>query len=649
MSRRSRMHSFLRWIGIVLGAFVGVLIVLVGIGIVFTPDYTRKMTPAGYPVSSMTYVVLDARTNVWISAWLPEDLSSDETVPTVIETSRYLEEWAPGWLYKVLQTYGLQPDLNYGSVEGFTTRGYAFVRIQSPGSCQSSGPRLAEYPPNEIDAMAAGIDWIVSQPWSNGRVGARGGSYSGTTAEVSCATRHPALRAVYAVAPDFDPYTVIRPGGLGSSEFIHTWAGMIRAMDQNDILSLAALLEDVEELSFWQKLFYRSLLRGLRRPTEDEDIGIFQQAIRDHRENAALYTYLEAIEYKDQTMPGFEYSVEDIAMYTYREAIETASVNTYTRAGWFDAEVAKGVLQKYLTFDSPQKVVIGPTGHQLSNIVDLFGDEGGAPGFDDAPDDICEDIYTYFDRYLKAGSEGKETRRILYFTYGVNEWKLTAVWPPEGIENETWYFADDNGLATERPQDREGSDRYTVDFTATTGEQNRWMAQMGNQVQYDDRREEDGKLLVYTSAPLEADLEMTGSPTVRLYVSSDHEDGAFYVYLEDVSPDGRVTYLTEGLLRAAHRREKDPAEAPFVPLGIYHSFREEDAVPLVPGEVAEIGVTLLPFSIVFRRGHAIRVTVAGFDGSMMYRCPLEGTPVITVERNAVYPSRLVLPVLSRDR
>ncbi|MFC1540126.1 CocE/NonD family hydrolase [Gemmatimonadota bacterium] len=649
MSRSRVFYSLLRRIGIGLGALVGVLAVLVLIGIGFAPDYTRKMTPAGFPVSSMTYVALDSQTNIWVSAWLPEELQPDETVPTIIETSRYLEEMDPGWLHKAMQTYRLQPDLNYGSVSAFTMRGYAFVRIQSPGSCQSSGPRLIEYPPNEVDAIAAALDWIVQQPWSNGRVGAWGGSYSGTTAEVSSATRHPALRAVYAVAPDFDPYTVIRPGGLGSSEFIHAWAGMIQAMDLNDINALIALSEGVEKLSFGQKLLYRSLLRGQRKPTDQGDIEIFHQAIRDHRENERLYTYLEEIEYKDQTMPGFEYSVEDVAMYNYREAIEEGAVSTYTRAGWLDAEVAKGVLQKYLTIDSPQKIVIGPTGHRLSNIVDLFGEEGRSPGFEGAPADICEDIYEYFERHLREGSEEREPRRILYFTYGVNEWNLTTTWPPEGVTNQTWYFASDNTLVSDNPRNREGSDHYTVDFTTTTGEQNRWMAQMGNPVHYGDRRSEDAMLLVYTSTPLEADLEMTGSPTVRFYVSSDHDDGAFYVYLEDVSPDGRVTYLTEGMLRAVHWKEKDPTQASFVPLGIYHTFREDDAVPLVPGEVTEIGITLLPFSTVFRAGHAIRVAIAGYDMSMAHRCPPEGTPVITVERNAAYPSRLILPVVTRER
>jgi putative CocE/NonD family hydrolase len=250
----------------------------------------------------------------------------------------------------------------------------------------------------------------------------------------------------------------------------------------------------------------------------------------------------------------------------------------------------------------------------------------------------------YFDRHLKEFSNGKEERRILYFTYGENEWHETAVWPPAGMTDSVWYFSSDNKLEPEAPRSSEGSDQYTVDFTATTGHRNRWMAQMGNIVDYADRRDEDATLLTYTSAPLERDLEMTGSPTVYLHVSSDHEDGAFHVYLEDVSPDGRVTYLTEGLLRAIHRKVRDPSEAPFVPLGIYHSYMRADAAPLVPGELAEIRITLLPMSAVFRRGHSVRVAIAGHDESMKDRCPRDGVPELRFERNARFPSRLVLPV-----
>lgn len=643
MSKKGSKYRFLIWTGRILGALLVLIAFFIIFGILFAPDYTEKKTPAGYPVNSSIYLPLDDLTSIWISVWLPERLQPGETVPAVMETSRYGFDLEPGWLYKAMMTYRLQKDMNYDSVERFLTDGYAFVRVQSPGSCQSSGPRLTEYPPNELDAMRVAIEWIVRQSWSNGRVGSQGGSYSGTTAEVCCATLHPAHRAVHSVAPDFDPYTVIRPGGLGSTEFIQAWTDMIRLMDEGDITGLFALFEGKEKLPLLERLLYKSFFSGLRRPKGD-DLAIFRRAIDDHRKNRDLYRFLERIEFKDQKMPGFPYSIDDVSMYRYRERIEQAQVNTYTRAGWIDAAVAEGALQKYLTFDTPQKLVIGPTGHSIENIVDLYGAEGSAPDFSGAPGDICEGMLDYFGRYLKDGSDQKEKRRILYFTYGANRWGETAVWPPEGIAESTWYLGADNGLEQKAPQGPEGGDRYIVDFTATTGDSNRWMAQMGNEVRYGDRRDEDAKLLTYTSAPLESDLEMTGSPAVYLYVSSSHEDGAFHVYLEDVAPDGRVTYLTEGLLRAIHRKVGNHSEAPYVPLGIYHSFLEADAAPLVAGEVAEIGITLLPFSTVFRKGHSIRVAVAGHDMSMKGRCPEEGVPELRVERNARHPSRLILPV-----
>ena len=106
-------------------------------------------------------------------------------------------------------------------------------------------------------------------------------------------------------------------------------------------------------------------------------------------------------------------------------------------------------------------------------------------------------------------------------------------------------------------------DAYTVDFTATTGRHNRWATNGGaGDVIYGDRAAEDEKLVTYTSAAMVGDVEITGHPIVTLYVSSTEPDGAFIVYLEDVAPDGRVSYITEGQLRALLRRVSVPTHFP---------------------------------------------------------------------------------------
>jgi hypothetical protein len=163
-------------------------------------------------------------------------------------------------------------------------------------------------------------------------------------------------------------------------------------------------------------------------------------------------------------------------------------------------------------------------------------------------------------------------------------------------------------------------------------------------VLYPDRAEADRRLLTYTSAPLEADMEITGYPVVMLYVTSTADDGAFFFYLEDVAPDGTVYYLTEGMLRAIHRKiSTDPP--PYVQLVPYHSFKRADVLPLVPGEMAEISFGLLPISALIRAGHRLRMAIAGADKDLFPRVPASGTPTITVQRSRVYASFIELPVM----
>ena len=98
MNTKTKKRALLKWTGRVLGALLALVILIVATGILFAPDYTRKKTPAGYAVNDMIYLPLDSLTSVWVSIWLPELLQPGETVPAVMETSRYGFELDPGWL-----------------------------------------------------------------------------------------------------------------------------------------------------------------------------------------------------------------------------------------------------------------------------------------------------------------------------------------------------------------------------------------------------------------------------------------------------------------------------------------------------------------------------------------------------------------------
>ncbi len=154
-------------------------------------------------------------------------------------------------------------------------------------------------------------------------------------------------------------------------------------------------------------------------------------------------------------------------------------------------------------------------------------------------------------------------------------------------------------------------------------------------------------MLCYTSAPLEADAEIAGSPVVALYVASTEPDGVLFVYLEEVDEGKVVTYLTEGLLRTIHRRiSAEPA--PYQLQVPYHSFKQSDTMPMVPGEMAVITFGLLPISALVRKGHRLRVAIAGHDKGTFPRIPAQGTPVLTIARGEQFGSCIDLPIVSDE-
>lgn len=251
----------------------------------------------------------------------------------------------------------------------------------------------------------------------------------------------------------------------------------------------------------------------------------------------------------------------------------------------------------------------------------------------------------FFDRVLRNATPEIVDSSIQYYTMGEGQWHTTRTWPPAGFSAERLYFEEGNTLAATRPLAASASDSYAVDFTASSGKQNRWDTGLGGgDVVYPDRADEGKKLLVYTSSPLETDLEITGSPVLSVEMSSTMSDGALHAYLEDVSPEGRVTYVDEGIFRMIDRKEVDPKSLPYEPLDPAHSFLRKDAEPLTPGETVRISFALNPTSVLLRKGHRTRVALAGADTSLFQHYPAEGTPTLTVRREAQRASFIELPV-----
>src|SRR4030095_14424437 len=137
------------------------------------------------------------------------------------------------------------------------------------------------------------------------------------------------------------------------------------------------------------------------------------------------------------------------------------------------------------------------------------------------------------------------------------------------------------------------------------------------------------RLRVYTSAPLPEAVEVTGHPIVRLMVATSTPDAAVFAYLEDVDEHGHVSYVTEGALRALHRKTRPSRRGATRPVP-QRSFARVHARPLNPAVPVELAFDLLPTSWLFLKGHAVRLAVAAADADYFAQVPAGGLPMLDV-------------------
>jgi uncharacterized protein len=567
------------------------------------------------PTNDARYVSMPDGVRIAIDIWLPAKRTG--RIPTLVRSTRY-------WRAIGLSDPSLT-DANAEEAGAVTAASYALVLVDVRGSGASFGTWPHPWSRTEVGDLGRVVDWIVRQPWSNGRVGSYGISYEGNTAELLGSTGRNAVRAVAPRFDDYEPYAGIAyPGGIFTDRFVRTWNDANQLLDVNDARGLG----------------FPSTVTGVKPVDGPRGRALLREAVSQHGRNGDTYQLGKRVVYRDD--PFGSSRIAQWSPSTYVGRLGRSGVAVQAWASWLDAGTADGALSRYVSARNPQSVLIGAWSHGAGYDSDPFKPQATPV----EPDQLAQfrSMLGFFDRYLKRSGASGPSRQIRYYTLGAGDWHTTTVWPPRGIARQSWYLGPNNVLIPEKSQATTGADRYRVDFTATTGTRNRWHTQAGGaDVVYGNRADEDRKLLTYTSTPLPANLEVTGHPVVTLRVQSTAADGAFFVYLEDVAPDGRVTYVTEGQLRALHRKVSK-RRPPYRVFGPYHSFERADGKQLVPGQTAELRFALLPTSALLKKGHRIRVAIAGADSDTFAQIPARGNPVVTVLRSARDPSRIELPV-----
>jgi predicted acyl esterase len=311
--------------------------------------------------------------------------------------------------------------------------------------------------------------------------------------------------------------------------------------------------------------------------------------------------------------------------------------------GWYDIFV-QGTINSFVEIQrkgGPNArgkcfLIIAPTAHGKFTEDIVYRDAAKSPINMAAPMNILDDWVG------KPSKDVKELKPVHYYVMGDcsdpdapgNFWRSADSWPPPSTPTR-FYFHADQSLHADAPK---GDDKQTYKYdpgnpVPTRGGQNLLISKGPM-----DQRPVESRpdVLLFTSATLMEPLEVTGRITARLYISSDCPDTDFTVKLSDVHPDGRSLLVTDGIRRASLRKSYEKHE------------------PLVAGEVYELEVDLWSTSLIFNKGHRIRVAVSSSNAPRFEPNPNTGDPhpvpgKTRIATNTLYlsqkfPSHIVLPV-----
>lgn len=213
------------------------IIILIGVSVFVVASLMPVKDQTG-AINRSCYVAMKDGTRIAVRYSLPADLKAGEKIPAVIETTRYVTENQRSFILKALLNLKIAKEVSDGVKEAFINSKYAFVKVDARGSGSSFGAMTMEFSREQIDDMGQVIDWIASQSWSNGKVGAYGISYSGNTAELAAA-KHPALQAAALLYSDFDVFSQsVAPGGIPNDYLVTNWYNEIARMDSNNTKNL---------------------------------------------------------------------------------------------------------------------------------------------------------------------------------------------------------------------------------------------------------------------------------------------------------------------------------------------------------------------------------------------------------------------------
>ncbi|WP_270887981.1 CocE/NonD family hydrolase [Pedococcus sp. 5OH_020] len=262
---------------------------------------------------------------------------------------------------------------------------------------------------------------------------------------------------------------------------------------------------------------------------------------------------------------------------------ENVTVPSLHLAGWYDLFLQPTIDNYSAAVQrTPAKLVVGPWNHfgQTSLQGDInFGLAGDGYAID-YETSILDLTFDWLHSWLVEGKAPQDEPPVKIYVMGANEWRSEPEWPLSRAVDTRFFLAGDSDLASE--------DELPASNLRFTYDPENPVPTVGGAMPHPqpgslDQRlvEERADVLVFTTDPLTEDIEVTGRVTATLTAATDGPTTDWVVRLCDVHPDGGSFNVVDGISR----------------------------VQTIPGEATTVEVDLWSTSMLFKKGHRIRVQV----------------------------------------
>ena len=540
----------------------------------------------------------------------------------------------------------------------FVSRGYVVIYQDCRGRYGSQG-EFVKY----LSDGADGYDtcaWIVRQPWGDGKIGSMGLSYAAHTQGALGSAGAPGVAAMFIDSGGFaNAYQGgIRQGGAFELKQV-TWAWSAAQESPQvagDPLRLRAM-KAIDLRAWFARLPWKKGHSPLSDAPDYEDY-VFEQWRHGN----------------------FDAYWKQLGLYAEGFYDPFCDAPMVHMSSWYDP-YPRTATTNYIGLAKrkrgPVRLILGPWTHgdrTLTYAGDV--DFGPAAAIDGnlAPD-FLDLRLRWFDAWLKGAHNGVAAEpavRIFVMGGGSGRrnaqgrlehggrWRAEVDWPLPDAKATSFHLHGDGRLDPEHPAADAAPLTYDFDpespvpsigGTITSGkpvmvggafdqvEGERFFGSRAPYLPLAVRPD----VLVFQTAPLDADLEVTGPIEARLFVACDRPDTDFTLKLIDVYPpsedypEGFAMNLTDGILRLRYRESW------------------EKPVMVSPGQIVEARIDAFPTSNLFKKGHRIRLDISSSNFPHFDVNPNTGDPegsglTRQVARNTVFvdaahPSRVILPII----